>query len=149
MQVFASDAEKVVGVIFFRVRMATNIPAIRMQSSSNAQIAPASRSLPTKPPAVETDFQNLMQQAFQRQMAMMAAQMMTSGMAPSSFAMPTPMMNVNMTMPPYIPGQSGSLKRSNNSEDERISSKISKKRDGDVSESKPEDDCLEAVVVDS
>jgi hypothetical protein len=110
MRPFADEGEKIVGVVLSRVRLATALPAARMQSTSTEQIEPASRAMPSKPP--ESDIYQMQQaciQAAQRQYPMMAQMMAQSTMA-SPYVM-NPMMSYNMMNPFYVPSPSSHLKR--------------------------------------
>jgi hypothetical protein len=129
MRPIANDAEKAVGVLLWRVRMVTDLPSIRMQSSSNAQIAPSSRSLPTKPPTREPDsIQNLFQQLCQRQMVTMLTQMMAPAMSPASESPTTNLWPVTGAPPAPAP-----LKRpAEGPADNGIANKINKSQEGDV-----------------
>jgi hypothetical protein len=100
MRPFADEGEKIVGVVLSRVRLATDLPAARLQSAFAALIEPASRAMPSKSP--ESDLYQIQQnciQAAQRQYAMMA-QMMAQPMMASPYM--NRMMNYNGAYPFYV-----------------------------------------------
>ncbi len=148
---FADEAEMVVGVVMSRVRLATSVPLMSLQSATGARIEPAARSLPSvaTPPTPPTTPNQLFPpynpwQAFMQHqmMAMFMGSPQSAPLNPLNQA-GAPSFNLNMQMSPMFsspPGDSRKRDREDDSSAPPTPSKLPRPEGvPDVSASKPQE----------